>query len=129
MAFNDTTTVILLTNTASQSSQMSLYLTVPTAEDGEAPADIATLSPSLTPPVNSGFVTWEGNQITGNFTSHLGFTTQIQGNAFNQPVNTQVGTAYHAPPFAVPAPGEFNPISSNKFLVSFLFLISSLSIL
>lgn len=112
MAFNDSSTVILLVNTAATTSQMCFFSNVPTAEDGEAPADIAPVGPAATG--DNGFVTWEGQQINGNFLNHLSFTTQIQGHAASEPPNTQVGTGYHSPPFAPPPPGQ-PPYGFNVF--------------
>jgi hypothetical protein len=109
MAFNDTTTVILLVNTGSNASQVCFYNNVPTAEDGEAPTDLAIVGRE-----GSGFVTWEGQQITALFLNHLLFTTQIRGDAAAQPPNTQVGTGYHSPPFTPPAPGQ-PPVGYNVF--------------
>jgi hypothetical protein len=110
MAFNDTTTVILLCNTGATTSQMCFYNDVPTSEDGEAPADTASVAPAT----GSGFITWEGQQITGGFANHLLFTTQIRGTAASQPPGTQVGTGYHSPPFAPPPPGQ-PPYGYNVF--------------
>jgi hypothetical protein len=80
---------------------MCFYNDVPTAEDGEAPADLPVGGG-----IRSDFVTWEGQQITATFPDHLLFTTQIQGNAAAQPSNTQVGTGYRSPSFTPPPPGQ-----------------------
>jgi hypothetical protein len=112
MAFNDTTSVVLCCNTASGISQLCFFSDTPTSEDGQTPYQIAVLSPST-----GGYITWEGEQLTGTFQpgpgifapGYLGFTTQITGNALAQPINTQVGTAYHAPLFIQPPPGQNPP--------------------
>jgi hypothetical protein len=41
--------------------------------------------------------------------------SRIQGNAFNQPLNVQVGTGFHSPPFAAPPPGSTGPYGFNTF--------------
>jgi hypothetical protein len=105
---DDSQTVILLCNTFSTpGSQMCWFASAPVAEDGAAPGpnNIATLAPG--PQASpSGFVTWEGNQLVGSFSGHLGFSVQIQGTGASQPINTLVGQGFHDPPFAVPPPGS-----------------------
>jgi hypothetical protein len=105
---DDSQTVVLLCNTfTTPGSQMCWFASSTVAESGAVPGiyDLDTLAPGRQANP-SGFVTWEGNQINGQFSGHLGFTTQIQGNAGSQPINTLVGQAYHNPPFAVPPPGS-----------------------
>lgn len=112
MSFNDTTSVVLCCNTASGISQLCFFNDVPTSEDGQSPYQVAVLSPST-----GGYVTWEGQQHAATFQAGpgvfapglLGFTTQITGNAFTQPLSSQVGTAYHAPLFIPPPPGQNPP--------------------
>jgi hypothetical protein len=41
--------------------------------------------------------------------------SRIRGNAFNQPLSTQIGTGYHAPPFAAPPPGTGASYGYNVF--------------
>ena len=111
MAFDDSKTLVQCCNTANGTSMLCYFETVEAGEDGHStPFQIASLSPA-----SGGFVTWEGEQLTGTFQSGpgifapglLNFTTQITGNAHAQPNNTQVGTAYHAG--FQPFPGQTTP--------------------
>jgi len=116
-AINDDSQVtVLLCNTFSTpGSQMCWFASTAVAESGAVPSiwDLDILTPGLQAGP-SGFVTWEGNQINGEFPGHLGFTTQIQGTAASQPNNTLVGQAFHNPPFAVAPPGS-PPYEYNVF--------------
>lgn len=115
---DDSQTVILLCNTATPGSQMCWFNGAPSAEDNQAPTnsgDVAVIAPGPNSIANaSGYIVWEGQDITGLFGNHLTFEARIGGNAAAQPVSTIVGQGYHAPPFAVPPPGQ-PPYQFNVF--------------